>query len=184
MEALPGLGPEFGPLSMRASVEDWQKTELTLSLDGGGMLAGVETDLKAGSVDTLHAAIQPTRLDRLLPELSGSVTAELEAGSFDWDAARLGATIALQEVGYRGWSAGDIDTGISFVDGTTRVLLRGPGPARRGPPGGYGPFFPRQPGSTAQLPPAAIPTGWIISCSPETCPSAARRDGRRCCPPR
>ena len=127
VEELPGLGPEFGPLSMRASVEDWRKTELTLSLDGGGMLAGVETDLKAGSVDTLHAAIQPTRLDRLLPGLSGSVTAGLEAGSFDWDAARLGATIALQEVGYRGWSAGDIDTGISFEDGTTRVQLRGRG---------------------------------------------------------
>ena len=127
VEELPLLGPEFGQLSVRASVEDWRKTELTLSLDSGGMLAGVETDLKAGSVDTLHAAIQPTRLDRLLPELSGSVTAGLEAGSFDWDAARLGATIALQEVGYRGWSAGDIDTGISFDDGTTRVLLRGRG---------------------------------------------------------
>ena len=127
VEELPGLGPDFGPLSLRASLEDWRKTELTLSLDGGGMLAGVETDLKAGSVDTLHAAIRPTRLDRLLPELSGSVTAELKAGSFDWDAARLGATIALQDVGYRGWSTGDIDTGVSFDDGTARVLLRGKG---------------------------------------------------------
>ena len=127
VEELPGLGPDFGPLSLRVSVEDWGQTELTLSLDGGGMLAGAETDLKTRSVDTLHAAIQPTRLDRLLPGLSGSVTGQLEAGSFDWDAARLGAAIALREVGYRGWSTGNIDIGISFDDGTTRVLLRGQG---------------------------------------------------------
>ena len=127
VEELPGLGPDFGPLSLIASIADWRHTELTLSLDGGGMRAGVETDLQSGSVDTLHAAIQPTQLNRLLPGLSGSVTAELEAGSFAWDAAHLIATIALRDVGYGGWSAGDIDASLSLDDGTTRVLLRGQG---------------------------------------------------------
>ncbi len=127
VEELPGLGPDFGPLSLSASIADWRHTELTLSFDGGGMRAGVETDLQSGSVDTLHAAIQPTQLNRLLPDLSGSVTAELEAGSFAWEAARLAATIALRDVGYGGWSAGDIDASLSLDDGTTRVLLRGQG---------------------------------------------------------
>ena len=127
VEELPGLGPDFGPLSLSASIADWRHTELTLSLNGGGMRAGVETDLQSGSVDTLHAAIQPTQLNRLLPDLSGSVTAELEAGSFAWEAARLAATIALRDVGYGGWSAGDIDASLSLDDGTTRVLLRGQG---------------------------------------------------------
>ena len=127
VEELPGLARTSVRSPCAPRWRDWRQTELTLSLDGGGLLAGVRNRSEGGFRRHLHAAIQPTRLDRLLPELSGSLTAELEAGSFDWDAARLAATIALQEVGYRGWSTGDIDTDLSFDAGATRVLLRGQG---------------------------------------------------------
>ncbi len=123
----PGaFGRRFGEWVLDLWLRQSQRLEARLGLEQGLLQGHALLDLAEGRIDTLGITLAPFGLDRLLPELGGTVRGRLQAaGPLDLDGLRASAAVELDRPAYGGWSLGPASLRLDYDDKRLRGRLDG-----------------------------------------------------------
>ncbi len=126
---LPGeLGKEFGPLAVDLHLSTNRYLATDLRIERNLLVARADIDLKNSEIDTLVAAVNGLAVERVMPELSGRLDADLHGeGGLSLDALRLGGRVATTPLKYAGWQTGELALDVGWDQGASRVAGGGPG---------------------------------------------------------
>ena len=126
---LPGeLGEEFGPLAADLHLSANRYLAADLRLERNLLVARADIDLEHSEIDTLVAAVNGLALERVMPELSGRLDADLHGrGGLELDALRLDGRVATTPLEYAGWQTGELALNVDWDQGAARVAGGAPG---------------------------------------------------------
>ena len=126
---LPGeLGEEFGPLAADLHLSANRYLAVDLRLERDLLVARADIDLEHSEIDTLVADVDGLAVERVMPELSGRLAANLHgSGGLSLAALRLGGRVATTPLEYAGWQTGELALDVGWDQGAARVSGGGPG---------------------------------------------------------
>ena len=120
----------LGPLDISLLLREGHFLEADLALEGSQAHVQLRTDLRDRQVDALTARLSPLSLNRLNPDLGGSIRGSAKAeGVLDISAARATAQADLGDISWRGWSMGAATVRLQYGVRRLRVEVAGDGVA-------------------------------------------------------
>ena len=127
MERLPLAGSDFGPLVVDL---EWRRQYLDarLALEGDQVEVRVSLDAIAGRLDTLVTVVKPLAMDRILPDLAGTLSGQLSgSGAVTASGPGLHGRLELSDTAYKGWHTGPLLLQLGYEHGRARLEVSGGG---------------------------------------------------------